>query len=334
MCVLGSSVPAVSVDRQRGEASTTLSVLTYNVEGLPWPARRRRGPQLREIARQLSDMRGSGTAPDVVMLQEAFTLKAASLGAMAGYLNHVPGPAARERRPPTSEEADPALTGRRKRTKGEGFGQFLPSGLYVLSDYPIVAADRQPFRSRECAGYDCLANKGVMHARILVPGVPAAVDVFNTHLNSRGSAGVSHERSLKAHRVQVNEVHRFIEQRWDRRNGLLFGGDLNMRNAPARFEYFAEKTPYRLVHQHCASPETMCDVQLSWDGDQPWMDTQDLQGFERGSALRVEPVRVEAMFDKPWQGKPLSDHDGLLVVYRLSWPLGSSLGRAPVPVCA
>jgi endonuclease/exonuclease/phosphatase family metal-dependent hydrolase len=272
-------------------------------------------------------MRANGTAPDVVLLQEAFTSKAANIGLMAGYMNHASGPAAGDRRPPTSAEADLALTERRKRTKGEGFGQFLSSGLYVLSDYPLLEVARQPFRSRECAGFDCLANKGVMHARILVPGMPAAIDVFNTHLNSRGSAGVSSERSLKAHRVQVNEVNRFIEQRWDRRNGLLFGGDFNMRNAPARFEYFAEKTPYRLVHQHCASPTPRCDVQLSWDGDQPWMDTQDLQGFEGGSTVRVEPVRVEAMFDEPWRGKPLSDHDGLLVVYRLSWSVRSSLDR-------
>jgi hypothetical protein len=173
-----------------------------------------------------------------------------------------------------------------------------------------------------------------MHVRILVPGAPAAVDVFNTHLNSRGSAGVPGARSLKAHRLQVNEVNRFIETRWDRRNGLLFGGDFNMQNAPARFEHFAEKTAYRLIHQHCVRPEARCDVRLSWDGDEPWLDTQDLQGFQPGSAVRVEPVRVEAMFDRPWRGKPLSDHDGLLVLYRLSWPAGTSSGSSPVPLCS
>ncbi len=333
-CVLGGALPSIEVDRSRGEASTTISMLTYNVEGLPWPARRNRTAQLREIARQLSQLRANGQAPDVVLLQEAFTSNAASIGSRAGYLNHVPGPAARQPRPPTSEEADPKLTSRRKRTKGEGFGRFLSSGLYVLSDYPVVVTNRQPFRSRECAGYDCLANKGIVHARILVPGVPAALDIFNTHLNSRGSAGVSQERSRKAHQVQVNEVNRFIEQKWERRNGLLFGGDFNMRNAPARFDHFAERTPYRLVHQHCAAHGSRCDVRLSWDGDEPWLDTQDLQGFESGSVVRVEPVRVEAMFDEPWRGKPLSDHDGLLVVYRLSWAIGFSPVGVAVPACS
>ena len=334
-CIPEGSAPLIAAERRSGRASTTVSVLTYNVEGLPWPARRKRGPQLREIARQLAALRTTNEAPDIVLVQEAFSLEAALIGDRAGYLNHVPGPAARERRPPTSPDADRALTSRRKLTKGERFGRFLPSGLYVLSDYPIIAVGRQPFRSRECAGYDCLANKGIMHARIMIPGAPAALDVFNTHLNSRGSAGVSTERSLKAHRLQVNEISRYIEQRWDRENAVLFGGDFNMRNAPARFEHFAETTPHRLVHQHCLSRMSKCDVRLSWDGDEPWMDTQDLQGFQSGGRLTVEPIRVEAMFDEPWRkGKPLSDHDGLLVVYRLSWSVEPSNSTAPVPVCS
>ena len=262
MCVARRAMPPIALD-DRGRASTTLSVLTYNVEGLPWPARRNRGPRLREIARQLAELRGRGAAPDIVLLQEAFSAEAARIGAGAGYPNLVPGPSARTRQPPTSQGADRSLTDRRKRRRGEGLGRMLSSGLYLLSDYPVVAAERRPFRRRECAGYDCLANKGLMHVRILIPGAPAAVDVFNTHLNSRGSAGVPGARSLKAHRLQVNEVNRFIETRWDRRNGLLFGGDFNMQNAPARFEHFAEKTAYRLVHQHCVRPEARCDVRVS-----------------------------------------------------------------------
>ena len=332
-CVLRRSVPQIRVAPASERASTSLSVLTYNVEGLPWPARRNRTSRLREIASQLAGMREKNAAPDIVLLQEAFTAEAAGIGRRAGYLNYVKGPAARERRPATSNEADPGLVGRRKPTKGEGLGRFISSGLYILSDYPVVAVNRQPFRSRECAGFDCLSNKGVMHARILVPGMPGGVDLFNTHLNSRGSAGVSHKRSLQAHRLQVNEISRFIEERWDRRFPLLFGGDFNMRNAPARFEHFAMRTPYRLVHQHCLAPERRCDVRLSWDGDQPWMDTQDLQGFESGEGVTVEPIRVEAMFDRPWQGRPLSDHDGLLVVYRLSWLL-SPAEQASIPICS
>lgn len=315
----GGCASAPAIEEAGGESATTLSVLTYNVEGLPWPAKTGRGGRLREIARQLSAMRDSGTAPDVVLLQEAFSSDAVRVGAHAGYRNFVRGPLARDKRPRSSEEAEPELVDRRKRRKGEGFTRIVSSGLYILSDYPILAINRQPFRRRECAGSDCLSNKGLLHARIAVPGVPDPIELFNTHLQSRGNAGVSQERSLLAHRLQVDETNRFIQEMRDPRLPLIFGGDFNMRNAPARLERFELRLQWPIVHQWCMAQATACDVRLSWDGDTPWMDTQDLQGFDSGEKVKLRPVRVEAMFDKPWRGKPLADHDGFLTVYRLSW---------------
>jgi endonuclease/exonuclease/phosphatase family metal-dependent hydrolase len=320
----GGCASAPVLEEKAGESSTTLSVLTYNVEGLPWPVKTGRGGRLREIARQLRAMREAGTAPDVVLLQEAFSDDAVRIGVRAGYRNFVRGPLARDKRPPSSEEAEPELVNRRKRRKGEGFTQIASSGLYILSDYPIVAVSRQPFRSRECAGSDCLSNKGLLHARIAVPGVTQPVELFNTHLQSRGNAGVSEERSLLAHRLQVDETSRFIQENRDPRLPLIFGGDFNMRNAPARFERFELRKPWPIVHQWCLAEAGACDVRLSWDGDTPWMDTQDLQGFDSGDRVKLRPIRVEAMFDEPWRGKPLADHDGFLTVYRLSWPRQAS----------
>ena len=42
-----------------------------------------------------------------------------------------------------------------------------------------------------CAGFDCLANKGVLLARIAVPGMAQPLTVANAHLNARKAAGVS-----------------------------------------------------------------------------------------------------------------------------------------------
>ncbi len=36
---------------------------------------------------------------------------------------------------------------------------------------------------------------------------------------------------------------------------------------------------------------------MSWDGDEPWMDTRDLQFYVRGPKVAIRPIRVEAMFD-------------------------------------
>lgn len=324
---------AIEIDGQSNTASATISVLTYNVEGLPWPARRNRAPRLREIARQLSAMRLEGRAPDIILMQEVFTSEAARIGERAGYLNRVRGPGRRSVQPSTSEDAAPALVESRKLKKGEGLGRLLSSGLYVLSDFPVIQASGQPFRRRECAGFDCLANKGIQHVRIHVPGVPQPLDVFNTHLNSRSASRVSDARSLKAHQLQTDETSRFIENHRDRRYPMIFGGDFNMRDAKERFEHFALKTPYSLVHQYCVEQAGACEVTLSWDGDTPWMDTQDLQGFNNGEAVSIHPVKVEAMFDVPWKGRPLADHDGLLVVYRVSWTAGPQPLNLDAPIC-
>lgn len=328
-----ASQRTIILDQQSNTASITVSVLTYNVEGLPWPARSSRASRLREIGRQLSAMRAAGRAPDIILLQEVFTSEAARIGERAGYLNRVRGPGRLSIRPSTSGDAAPALVKSRKLKKGEGLGRLLSSGLYVLSDFPVTHASGQPFRRRECAGFDCLANKGVQHVRIRVPGVRQPLDLFNTHLNSRGASGVSDARSLKAHQLQIDETSRFIESNRDRRYPMIFGGDFNMRDAQDRFQHFALRTPYRLVHQYCVEQVGACEVTLSWDGDTPWMDTQDLQGFDDGEAVTIRPMKVEAMFDAPWKGRPLADHDGLLVVYRMSWVASAQPNHLDVALC-
>jgi endonuclease/exonuclease/phosphatase family metal-dependent hydrolase len=316
--------PAIQIDPGTGQATTDLSVLTYNVEGLPWPARRNRSARLQKIGRQLAAMRQSGRSPDVVLLQEVFTTQAARIGVDSGYKTRVRGPGRRAQRPPTSEAADISLTGRRKLFKGERLGRLFSSGLYVLSDMPISLVAGQPFRRRECAGFDCLANKGLQHVRLQVPGVPQPIEIFNTHLNAGGASRVSPERSLLAHNLQVEETGRFILQQRDPELPMILGGDFNMRGDDNRFARFTETVPYTLVHRHCSDPAAGCDVLLSWDGDAPWMDTQDLQSFQDGTVVTVRPMRVEGMFDEPWLGAPLADHDGLLVTYRLTWPAAAA----------
>ncbi len=101
---------------------------------------------------------------------------------------------------------------------------------------------------------------------------------------------------------------------------LIFGGDFNMRHSEDRWAGFSEYHPLTLVHEVCVDSTSGCEVKMSWDGDAPWMDTQDLQFFADGEKLTVRPVRVEALFDGGASGAQLSDHDGFLVTYELRWP--------------
>lgn len=298
-------------------ASTRLDVLTYNIEGLGWPARRGRKAELHRIGEHLADLRAAGQAPDIVLFQEVFSRSAVAGVEAAGYPSQEAGPGRRTRRDLPTAGAPP---GPRAWMKGELGLKLATGGLAIASRYPIVDGDGEPFGRRGCAGLDCLSNKGALLARIAVPGAPVAVDVFNSHLNSRKASRASRRRTQAAHAIQTVELSAFMAAVRDRDNPTLLGGDFNMRGSETRFEFFDSLLPLNLVHRYCLEQPDVCAVRASWDGDAPWMDTQDLQLFASGRRMSIRPVAVETMFDGRPNSPVLSDHDGLRVVYELSWP--------------
>jgi endonuclease/exonuclease/phosphatase family metal-dependent hydrolase len=322
--------PDIALSGDGKTASTRLDVLTYNVEGLPKLTRKGRRDPLQEIGEHLRRMRADGTAPQVVMLQEVFSRRARSAVIASGYPSLAPGPSAGQT-PPAA--VTPRLPGRRKPKKGELGLKVSSSGLVIAADFPLVEARSRPFRRGSCAGIDCLANKGIALARMSIPGVPAPIDLYTTHMNSTGASRVPEPRHLAAHNKQAAEIAAWVREQSRPELPVLFGGDFNMRGSPERFEHFIRLHTLRLVHVHCLENPESCDVRMSWDGDAPWMDTQDLQLFASGSRVRLRPVRVEAMFDGREASPRLSDHDGFRVVYELSWPAEDTLpGRcAPAP---
>ena len=311
-----SAAPAEIV-RSDGRKTMTLRVLTYNIEGLGFPARKGRAPELRQIGTMLSAMRAAGTGPDIVLFQEMFSGAAKKAVAGTGYPAIAPGPR-RSTRP--FESTREKLPGKSKLKRGEIGVRFTGSGLAIASLYPIMATDLRAYGARSCAGLDCLANKGIMLARIVIPGVPTPVDVYNTHMNSRGASKTPESRNRAAHDRQALEASEFIDNTHDDNYPVIFGGDFNMRRSEPRWENFSRYQSLSLVHRVCIDRSSGCEVKMSWDGDAPWMDTQDLQFFWAGSAVTIRPIRVEALFDGSPESPQLSDHDGFMVTYRLEWP--------------
>lgn len=311
--------PPIRIDQVQGQASTTIDVLSFNVEGLAWPARRGRAPSLAKIGRILAQLNARGAAPDIILVQEMFSPAAVRALSQAGYRYRVWGPTRTQRRVSTGSGRVP---GPRRWGKGETGFHLVGSGLAILSRYPIVAATSEPFGSRHCAGFDCLSNKGAEQARVMVPGVPSAIDLFNTHLNSQAESRVPAARHGAAQALQRADFSRFLAAIGSERLPAIIGGDFNMAGAPDRLQKLEDAlSRYAMVHRFCAAPRSPCEVRLSWDGDEPWIDTEDLQLFRSGASVAITPIRIEAMFDGT-EGQPrLSDHDGLRVTYRLTWPV-------------
>jgi endonuclease/exonuclease/phosphatase family metal-dependent hydrolase len=304
-----------------GWARTTLDVLTYNIEGLGFPARLGRKRQLARIGHLLAELRAAGNAPDVVLFQEVFSRPARRAVSAAGYPETVHGPRRRQSRELPADRDARQGAGPRSIRNGEIGVKLMNGGLAIASRYPIELHRAEPFARRSCAGLDCLANKGALFARLQVPGVPQPVDIFNTHMNSRAASRAPLRRTLPIHRAQAGELAAFIDAAQGDDHPVILGGDFNARGSEARFEALEPRLPLTLVHRACQAPGSGCAVLMSWDGDAPWMDTQDLQFFRSGYRVQVRPVRVEAMFDGSTASPKLSDHDGYRVVYELSWPV-------------
>lgn len=325
---LGSSSTAVRAALQPASAvppdeSAEISVLTYNVRGLPWPIAFGRAAALREIGRELASMRREGRQPDVVLIQEGFRDEVAGLFRESGYRYWAEGPARSER---TSFSG--SVLRARDLFRGEGVGKLMGGGLHVFSDAPIV--DVRTAAYNNCAGVDCLANKGAMLVRLAPEGVPTPIDVVNTHMNSRKASLAPRSRTLPAHNGQVRELTAFLEANRQAGNPMLLGGDFNIRNSPARYYFQALERPYTVVGEFCSRPDSGCGDGAADATSEPWLRSQDLQAFSPG-AVRVQPLRAETLFPTKDPKRALSDHDGYLVRYRLAWSAASLASYRPTP---
>ena len=319
---VGVPAPHLSSHLTDTALSAEISVLTYNVKGLPWPIAQGRAAALREIGRELARLRRDGRQPDVVLIQEGFLGAMDDLVKASGYRYWAKGPGRSRSGSGADEEAGAEDGWRAVRypLRGEGWGKFTGSGLYVLSDLPVAQVETAAYR--HCAGVDCLANKGVMLVRLALPG-GREVDVVNTHFNTKRKAGVPRARTLQAYNRQTDEFLRFLAERHRASRPLLVGGDFNVRNAPERYDYRAAARPYKVVAEFCSAAEAGCEGQASPARDRPWLQSQDLQAFHSHKSAEVRPVRVETLFQAA-DGKALSDHPGYLVRYRISWPVAAA----------
>ncbi len=309
-----------------GEAHLDIDVMLYNVEGLPFPARMNRAPQLEQIADELAQLRSGCQAPHIIVLQEAFSETAGEIGRRAGYLYRASGPQAGDARSVKAATIAEDFLAERSFAVGERAPKLINGGLQVLSDFPLTATRSEPYSANACAGTDCLSSKGAMLVQVEIPGLPSPLEILNTHMNSRKGAGVPFARSDQAHHYQTDELAAFLASARNPQNPLIIAGDFNTKAANARFAHYQRSMPQMLVHRFCTSRP--CELGLRFQTRTPWMETHDLQAFDHGLTVGVRPLKLTPIFDG--KNRPiLSDHIGTVVTYRLTWRPGSPATRGP-----
>ncbi|TZG29208.1 endonuclease/exonuclease/phosphatase family protein [Sphingomonas montanisoli] len=301
-----------------------INLLTYNVAALPWPIANRTDA-LNAIAARLKTLRSTGAAPQIVVVQEAFTDEAQAIGRAAGYRYQAIGPGPDDARPKVALAADFV----RDRTwyRAEKSDPTLDSGLAIFSDFPILATRSVPFAA--CAGIDCAANKGVLIATIKVPGLPEPIEVATTHLNSRAASLTSPERNLYAYRAQLDAIDTALAASGGK-HVRLFAGDFNVHSPDRLAALQAHSRRWkvqpatamgmvRMPASYCGVPgETSCGYELPIASNLPLGDATDWQFFAGNRTTDIRPLRRVQLFGRDTNGAMLSDHIGYSVVYRLS----------------
>ncbi len=286
--------------------------MSYNIKGLPWPIAVGREEAISAIGRRLAAMRSSDAQPRVVLLQEAFGDAANALGQAASYRFVVTGPQ-------VSRSDDPQPLGQAfaegaQWIKGEESGSVVDSGLAILSDYPVIKVERYAFPEGACAGYDCLAAKGVLVAWIDVPGAGEPIAVVNVHLNSRRATHVASERADRAYTWQVAAVREFLSSVLPSGSPVIFGGDFNTGRVPARVA--AVSQPFIDATQIDGLKTVLTEggvVVGSQNETQRIVDrNKDKILFRDGVRVALRPERAWVPFPITSQ-EPLSDHAGFVI---------------------
>lgn len=299
----------------------TLSILTYNVEGLPWPIARGRSEKLEAIADRLRQMRAQGTAPQIVALQEAFTDEAQAIGAVAGYRYVVSGPAADVVGAPAVTAPDQAFAAAARWWKGETAGKLVGSGLMILSDYSIAKTRRMVFPAYACAGFDCLANKGALMVSIELPGLAHPIDIFTTHLNSRHASGVSVARADYAYLRQVATLSAFVREAHDPLNALIAAGDFNVgphatRRGPLLADARSSWNAAGAVHD-ALNEARLVGMRLPTDAAFTLRRGRDWQFFAPGRNMMLDLTAIDVPFGHDAAGDMMSDHVGYVARFSL-----------------
>ncbi|MDO7835573.1 endonuclease [Sphingobium sp. HBC34] len=299
-----------------------LTVMTYNIKGLPWPIAFDRGAAVERIGDRLARMRRAGQHPRLVLLQEAFSADAMTLAQRAGYRHVAMGPDADLRTPVTPNAADTAFLRTARWDRGEQMGKSMGSGLMILSDYPIRRTDRLAFPDFACAGFDCLANKGVLIAHIDIPGM-GPTSIVNAHLNARTASGVPVIRSQQAYRRQIELMAGSIRRHVQPHEALVLGGDMNLgrdrQRGRAFFGTFAQAglafvTPglggaQQVLARRVGATGSWHDLTHAVRHGKDWLFARNAGGAP------MTVLRAQVPFGTEADGAPLSDHFGYMVHY-------------------
>ena len=328
----GTAVAGGPADAPQAAAITpgpapAVTVLSYNVKGLPWPVAHHRGLAADEIAAALRAMRTDGDAPQVVAVQEAFGPAQQRIGALAGYPYSVFGPDRALAGPPPATPQQHRFVTHDRFWRGEGMGKFADSGLAVFSSYPVLWVKRLSYGDA-CAGWDCMANKGALAVALSLPGVAQPLVVVDTHLNAERAAHSGQHRSFAAYRRQLDLLSRFVGGIAPDAGAIVLTGDFNIGHDGTRGASL-DNALFAADGLRLAATEKVCGRACRAAADAPGeagtvvpadalVRTKSLIAYRDVAPGLLAPAGHVVTFGTRPDGHMLSDHVGIAMQFALT----------------
>lgn len=257
--------------------ASTLRIASYNIKGLPFPIQLNHTSRYKKIVAEIRTMTKPGQGPDVLLIQEAFSITTRYL------YNHL-----RDIYP--------------YRVRGPANRLRWNSGLEILSRYPIT--DSWIITFGTCDSFDCLARKGVLHARIRLPS--GDVDLYNTHMQA-DNKGRDDSISQRVRMNQTETMIKFVKNTHKESLPFFMGGDFNTRPDHPNYSRFLEEfgdidtRRFCQISNVCLRFGEMPDVY--WD--------EKIDHIFYGNA---QPIDYQQFF----KATDYSDHDMIMGTYQLN----------------
>ncbi len=277
-------------DQPHGEF--ILRVSSYNIQGLTHLFDG--NGRYRDIGRILNHRRQTGTAPHIVLAQEAFSNSSVQqVRDISRYPYFKYGP------PPEANEES--------------------AGLMALSEFPILAEAEYVYRAENSVGFDWNARKGIHYTKIKIPGLATPIEIFNTHMQADYNDWTSpiHESNAARERQQL-ELREFFRRTASTTAPVILVGDFNTFGFTRQFDNLERYTGLFTVAKYCLLNMQGCtaNVNLQYDFQQT-LDHQLYRVDPRN--ISVMPIRYTKTFMEQVNGRMLSDHAALEVDYKITW---------------
>jgi len=191
-------------------------------------------------------------------------------------------------------------------------------GLLVLSKHPFLVTGA--FIYRDCDGFDCFANKGMIHIRVQSPSCPTAFDVFYTHAQD-----ISTDDGANTLYAQLAKMQEFIQQRADPTLPAIVMGDLNIpAENPQHYAHLLNQLAgvrdcWAIVGNSVESGSTYVKENNFYEDadDRPSLDERLDYVLLRVGTRAIPIVSDIEILKFTCNGRFISDHFGIRVAFRV-----------------